>query len=499
MSYKTGFYEGRLGIGLGSTMGMGDGNPRYPLDINGDIRLTGSIVNGDGQVLSLVPAESLWTIGNNNLSYAGGNVGIGTSNPATLLTIGNHAFTDGTRDLLRFPSYRHNEAFTIRNNDDPTNGRLEFFWGNSQNGSGGHDNIVDKSILTLRHDGNVGIGTTSPTQGKLVVNGSSICGIYSMGDYTDYNYILNGPRPGNTLGGAVHFINHASRTTDGGQSCYTIRNDNGPIRLGRDVQITTIEGSKICLNSNVGIGTTNPGYKLEIVGSNTTGTIYGTATMHPGGSYFYSNHNNNTSVSAKFSSGLWCAGGNIMVSSDERIKENIVDVSDNLALEMVRKIPCRYYEYKDKYSRGTEKTIGFIAQEVKTILPMAVGVEPNIIPNEMRHLRNITWNDTTLYTDLSNCSGIKYRFYVSNDVSGNDEIMKEVVGNSDHTFTFDTSYNNVFCYGKEINDFHTLDKQKLFSLNFSATQELDRKVIALENENAELKAELAAIKQHLGI
>ena len=69
----------------------------------------------------------------------------------------------------------------------------------------------------------------------------------------------------------------------------------------------------------------------------------------------------------------------------------------------------------------------------------------------------------------------------------------------DNTFSFDTSYNNVFCYGKEVDDFHTLDKQKLFAVNFSATQELDRKVIALENENAELKAELAAIKQHLGI
>ena len=149
---------------------MGDGNPRYPLDINGDIRLTGSIVNGNGQVLSLVPPESLWTIGNSNLSYTGGNVGIGTTSPETLLTVGNHAFTDGTRDLLRFPSYRHNEAFTIRNNDDPTNGRLEFFWGNSQNGSGGHDNTVDKSILTLRHDGNVGIGTTGPNC-KLDVNG----------------------------------------------------------------------------------------------------------------------------------------------------------------------------------------------------------------------------------------------------------------------------------------------------------------------------------------
>jgi hypothetical protein len=32
----------------------------------------------------------------------------------------------------------------------------------------------------------------------------------------------------------------------------------------------------------------------------------------------------------------------------------------------------------------------------------------------------------------------------------------------------------VFCYGKEVDDFHTLDKSKLFALNFSATQEIDR-------------------------
>ena len=51
------------------------------------------------------------------------------------------------------------------------------------------------------------------------------------------------------------------------------------------------------------------------------------------------------------------------MTSDRRIKENIVDVPDNLALEHVRNIPCRYYEYKDKLDRDTGKTIGFIAQK----------------------------------------------------------------------------------------------------------------------------------------
>ena len=41
--------------------------------------------------------------------------------------------------------------------------------------------------------GNVGIGTPDPTKAKLEVNASSIAGIYLMGDYTDYNYILNAP------------------------------------------------------------------------------------------------------------------------------------------------------------------------------------------------------------------------------------------------------------------------------------------------------------------
>ena len=31
-----------------------------------------------------------------------------------------------------------------------------------------------------------------------------------------------------------------------------------------------------------------------------------------------------------------------------------------------------------------------------------------------------------------------------------------------------------FLIWKQVNDFHTIDKQKLFTVNFSATQEIDR-------------------------
>ena len=50
------------------------------------------------------------------------------------------------------------------------------------------------------------------------------------------------------------------------------------------------------------------------------------------------------------------------------------------------------------------------------------------------------------------------KFYVSNDPSGNDEVCKEVIVETDSkTFIFDEKWNNVFFYGKEVTDFHTLE------------------------------------------
>ena len=76
--------------------------------------------------------------------------------------------------------------------------------------------------------------------------------------------------------------------------------------------------------------------------------------------------------------------------------------------------------------------------------------------------------------NIADVSGVKYQFMVRNSLDESEERVN-AIGNEDGTFTFDNSYNYVFCYGKEVNDFHTLDKLKLFTLNFSATQEIDKR------------------------
>ena len=151
-------------------------------------------------------------------------------------------------------------------------------------------------------------------------------------------------------------------------------------------------------------------------------------------------------------------------------------------LEVIRKIEPKYYNYVDKLSRHEYRTIGFfIAQQVKEYYPEAVRLVKKCIPDVMKSLTNVIWTevneeDTIKYklsSNLTNVNGIKYRFYVSDDYNTNEEDLL-VEGNSDNTFTFDKKWDRIFCYGKQVDDFHTLEKEKIFTLYHSAIQETDK-------------------------
>ena len=223
--------------------------------------------------------------------------------------------------------------------------------------------------------------------------------------------------------------------------------------------------------------------------------VNGTITTNLSARYYAQNGNTNVAtadrdLSAYFNSHIACS--ELQVYSDERIKENIEEVDDTSSLQKLRDINLVSYNYKDRLKKGDGRVIGFIAQQVKEHLPEAINEITDVIPNEMRVLDDVSWNGTKMSSvSLNSVSGVKYRFYVSNEADASDEVMKEVVGNEDNTFTFEQEWTNVFCYGKKVGDFHTLDKQKLFALNFSATQELDRQLQVEKAKTATLESQVA--------
>jgi hypothetical protein len=265
-------------------------------------------------------------------------------------------------------------------------------------------------------------------------------------------------------------------------------------------------GSGSSFSPRVGIGETSPSYPLHVVGDTVSANVSSGHQFQGSGSYVAGfSSTQQFDVIAKFGSNIWITKDYVVNSSDRRIKTNIVDVPDNLALQQLRSIPCRYYEYIDKIERGSDQTIGFIAQEVKSIIPMAVSEQKEIIPDVYKKI-NSTWTSVDdkfnmSSSDLSNVSDVKYRFYVSNNSDYSDEKKIELIGNSDDTFTFDVQYTNVFCYGSEVEDFHTLDKNKLFTVNFSATQEIDRiqqthitEIASLKTENQEQQTKINTLE-----
>jgi hypothetical protein len=125
------------------------------------------------------------------------------------------------------------------------------------------------------------------------------------------------------------------------------------------------------------------------------------------------------------------------------------------------------------------------------------------IPNEYRVLDDFTWelaeNGThKLYCDLQNqdCSGVMYFFKVANSLD-EELIDVRVIGNDDNTFTFDKSYSFVFCYGKEVDDFHTLDKNQIFAVATSALQEVDKQLQAEKTKVALLESKIDAFESRL--
>ena len=191
-------------------------------------------------------------------------------------------------------------------------------------------------------------------------------------------------------------------------------------------------------------------------------------------------------------------------ASDRRIKKNITSIPDNVSLGIIRKLDTKYYHYIDEVSRGTNRTIGFIAQDVREHIPEAVSIMKNFIPNEMRVIRPV-WvqlpngNFTTTVDDLKSEEPGKYRVMVDVKVNGttSESEFQWMTGNDGKTFESDIPHEEVFLYGREVDDFHAIDKQKIFAVAYSALQQVDKIQQSLVEKVATLEATVASLTERL--
>ena len=153
----------------------------------------------------------------------------------------------------------------------------------------------------------------------------------------------------------------------------------------------------VIVNQRMGIGTPDPSVPLYVQSSINMSTWFGYVNAFQLNFSSPNNLTNSTSIAS--GAGITCFG-NIAVASDSRIKRNIREISDNESLNILNKLKPKRYGYNDIFTRGTNEVLGFIAQEVQEVIPIAVSIIPSYIPNIYQRA-TVSGEILTFSTDLS--------------------------------------------------------------------------------------------------
>ena len=421
------------------------------------------------------------------------------------------------------------------------------------------NNLVINSAGTSGFSGGVevrgGIGSINTSTGSFrVVGGVGISGNLNVGGLS--NTIT---ASGTNNGTNIQAINGGFNAINADINCNNFINSNtggltwiqGPCRFANNgdasqVEINNTNGLSVTgivqLTSGIQATSTVSGALRIAGGIGMTGNIFagGTLRVGTGGITVLATTSASSSTSTgsvRIIGGLGVSGNifaGAMVtapffnaSSDKRIKKDITDLNCP-SLEIMRKIRPREYTMIDG---SKESVYGFIAQEVKEIIPKSIyirkGYIPSVYENAFVDGTKITLiNKTT--SDIS-CCKLKLRdknnediivnvtsihdnntFSINADI-GRSTIHMDICGTvldkyiqngatiymrGSQVYTGEVKQ-GIFVYGIQVDDFHSINKDTIWTITLSATQEMDVQLQEARQTIRTLEERISAIEKRL--
>jgi hypothetical protein len=264
---------------------------------------------------------SLWSASGAVVSYAAGNVGVGAANPRQRFTVvqdGQSTTNEyGTHSMAIAAAVQASGNMVMLLDADNTNGTCAV--------QSAKDGIAVQSLVMQPRGGVMQIGTSAGTNTSALVTTTAYKLVVEQGQGVNNNGV---------------WVSNSNYNSVQGVQLSMVNAGSGSLYSYAALQGTTAGAAQpvpVCLQptgGNVGIGTTNPGFALHVVGN-----IYATGT--------------------------------ITQASDARLKTRVAPIMG--AMEYIRRLKGCWYERVD-HEVG-RRQIGFLAQEVAGVFPEAVRQE----------------------------------------------------------------------------------------------------------------------------
>jgi hypothetical protein len=380
-------------------------------------RVLTSNSNGLGVWLDL-PNQSQWTTNGSNIHYSSGNVGIGNSIPNAPLQFANDTrnrkvvlYEGGNNDHQFYGLGVQNSTFRYQ---VPNTIDDHVFYA-------GVNSSTSNELFRIRGNGNVGIGTSSPTTAKLVIggaNGQEGIDLSSSDQYANMRVIRNsnfsvdkdmyiGFQSG--ANSSLHLFSNNNETM-------TVKNGN--VGIGNTAPVIPLQfantfGTKISLyqgtNGHVGIGVY--GSELRLQNDVPSGKV-SLGVIETNGAYTeLAKAERNGAIAFSILGSLWVNG--TTYTSDIRYKKNFQKIQNPLE-NLLKMNGLNYYwrinEFKSK-GFSDEKQFGLIAQEVEKIYPELVSIDSDgyksvnynaLIPVMIEAIKELKSENESLKSELNN-------------------------------------------------------------------------------------------------